>query len=441
MGMKLFRKDGWKKLLTGFGMLKDKSTPQGTIPGFDRLLPQSLEVLYYSGGVAKNAVDIPCESLVQNGFEVQGDDGTLYAAFEEINGPAAFQEALKWVRMLGGALVVMDVAGAGNWDTPWVPGTGKSYIRGLRVYPCERVLLGQMTQIAQPESPYFEDYEMFVLRNINGGEFKVHASRCLVFHSTTKVDKTMPGWLEEEKYWGLSAIYEGLEETRNFDLSNQGVSHLMQECSVGKYKLSNLEQLVAESNYKAIYNRLEAMDEQKSVINGIFLGEGEDYKRENVTFAGVPEILDRQMMGVSGAYRIPVTKLFGRSAAGMNATGEGDDDNYNARIAGLQKIQVLPPLKKLLCCINASTKTIKPMHPGELPKIVVDFKPLSKRDQLKDAQVRETMSRADRNYVEGGILPPEEIIKNRFAGGYNIDTSVDSDYSLDLTSKPGEGEE
>ena len=78
MGLQMFRLDGWKKLLTGFGMLKDKSTNQSALPGFTRLLPVSLQVLYYSGGVAKNAVDIPSESMIQHGFEVQGDDGRLY---------------------------------------------------------------------------------------------------------------------------------------------------------------------------------------------------------------------------------------------------------------------------------------------------------------------------------------------------------------------------
>lgn len=430
MGMNLFRIDGWKKLLTGFGMLKDKSTQQHGHPTFGRLTPWELEVLYYAGGVAKNAVNIPAESMVQHGFEVQGDDGSLYARFEEIDGAKQMELALKWTRMLGGALVIMDVAGAGDWDTPWYPERGGK-IRGLRVYPCERVMLGEMMVSSIPESIYFEDYERFVVRKADGNTFTVHASRCLVFKSATPVDPTFPGWLEYERYWGLSSIYEGLEDARNYDIGKQGVAHLMQECSIGKYTISNLEQLVAESNYKALDNRLEAMDEQKSVINGIFLGEGENYTRENVTFAGVPEIMDRQMMAVSGSYRIPVTKLFGRSAAGMNATGEGDDDNYNATIAGLQKVQLLPPLKRLMWCLNCETKTIKGEGKNP-PKICIDFLPLSKRDQLKDAQVRETMSRADRNYVEAGILPPDEIIRNRFAGGYNIDTAVDSDYVPDF---------
>jgi hypothetical protein len=68
-------------------------------------------------------------------------------------------------------------------------------------------------------------------------------------------------------------------------------------------------------------------------------------------------------------------------------------------------------------------------------KLTIDFMPLSNRDQLKDAQVKETISRADRNYVESGILSPDDIIRNRFLGGYNTETSVDESALADL----GEG--
>lgn len=437
MGMNLFRKDSWKKLITGFGMMKDKSTSQCSVPGFTRMRPQALQALYYGGGVSQTAVDEIAESMVQKGFEVQGDDGSLYSAFENLGysdiqtgtsqgGPYAIKRALTWTRMLGGAIVIMDVSGAGEWDTPWYPEKGGT-IRSLRVYPCTRVMLGMMQQVEDPASPYFEGYERFVIQKISGGTFEVHASRCLLFKSTIEVDPTFPGWLADEKYWGLSEIYRGLDECRNFGLTNQSVAHLMQECSVGKYKLANLEQLVAESDYKSIGNRLEAMDEQKSVINGVFLGEGEDYTRENVSFSGVPEMYDRQMMAVSGAYRIPVTRLFGRSAAGMNATGEGDDDNYSAYIAGLQKYQLLPPLRRLLVCLNYGVKAVKDENGKASSQLVIDFNPLSKKDELKDAQVRATLSQADRNYVESGILDIEEVRKNRFLGGYKIDTSVEDE--------------
>lgn len=430
---KLLHLDGWKNILGGLRMIGRETA--GAIPGFSRLTPEAIAALYHGGGVTKNAVDIIAESMLQAGFEVQGDDGSLYAAFKALDGSTKLQQAMKETRKFGGAIVVMDVAGAGNWDTPW--DAKKGFIRSLRVYPCTRVVLADMELVAIPESPYFEDYEHFVIRKTGGDTFRVHASRVLVFKSVTQVDPTMAGWLDYEVYWGLSAIYDGSEEGGNYGRTSRGISKLMDECSVGKYKLSNLEQLVAESDYKSIDNRMEAMEMQKSCLNAVFLGEGEEYTRENVSFAGVPEIWDRQMMSVAGAYRIPVTRFFGRSAAGMNATGEGDDDNYSAYIAGLQEVQLLPPLKKLMTALNASLNAVEVKD--ERTGLVIDFNPITKRNQEKDANVRLTMSQADRNYVESGILPPDEILRNRFQGGYSIDTSVDNDYVPNLAGEEGEG--
>ena len=405
----LFRTDAWRNVLAGLGMNKDKSLV-GTsnnidvVPGFPRLVDIQLESLYYTDGRVKNAVNIVAEKMMQNGFEVEGDDGTLYKAFQKLDGPAKIIEALKWTRIFGGSIIVLDVAGAGEWDLPWDPAKGGT-IRGLRVYPRTRVMLSMMETVKMPES--------FV----------------------TKVDAAFPGWLDYEKFWGLSAIYEGLEDAGHFGTTVQGISHLVKECSIVKYKMSNLEQLVSENNYKAIETRMEAIDEQKSIINGVMLGEGEDCTRENFSFAGLPEIWDRQAMSVAGSYRIPVTLLFGRSAAGMNATGEGDDDNFNSYVAGLQQAQLAPPLYKLMGILNAKTKTVDTSKES----LTINFNPLSKRDQKTDAETREIQSRTDKNYVDAGVLSQEEVRKNRFVGGYALETSVEDEAIIDLDKDEGNG--
>ena len=61
------------------------------------------------------------------------------------------------------------------------------------------------------------------------------------------------------------------------------------------------------------------------------------------------------MMDVSGAAEIPVTKLFGRSPAGMNATGESDMQNYYDVIEEKQESQLRPIFDKLLPVIYIST--------------------------------------------------------------------------------------
>ena len=54
------------------------------------------------------------------------------------------------------------------------------------------------------------------------------------------------------------------------------------------------------------------------------LGENDSFETHQYTFGGIADTYDRFMMDVAGAAETPVTKLFGRSPAGMNATGESD---------------------------------------------------------------------------------------------------------------------
>ena len=61
------------------------------------------------------------------------------------------------------------------------------------------------------------------------------------------------------------------------------------------------------------------------------------------------------MLDVAGAAEIPVTKLFGRSPAGMNATGESDMNNYYDSISQKQSTYLEPVLDKLFPIIAMST--------------------------------------------------------------------------------------
>ncbi|MFP3681974.1 DUF1073 domain-containing protein, partial [Pseudomonas sp. SIMBA_041] len=60
------------------------------------------------------------------------------------------------------------------------------------------------------------------------------------------------------------------------------------------------------------------------------------------------------MLDISGASEIPVTRLFGRSPAGMNATGESDLQNYYEVVQQQQESTLGPILDKLLPIICMS---------------------------------------------------------------------------------------
>ena len=116
----LFRLDGWKSVLAGFNTKKDKSVrPVDSVGGMVRLTPIALGLLYRTNGDIRNAMDMPAEDMVRCGFEVEGDDGALWKAYNALQGPTIFEQALKDCRLYGGSIIIMDVEGAGGWDTPF----------------------------------------------------------------------------------------------------------------------------------------------------------------------------------------------------------------------------------------------------------------------------------------------------------------------------------
>lgn len=419
------RLDGWKNLLSGLGGRRDKTRYTRPSP-VTRLSDIELAALYYGDPIAADAVDYLPEDMTKAGFEVNGDTGELEQAFNELHGPEKFKEALAYTELYGGAIILMDIEGSGSYDQPYDPARVKK-VRALRVYPRTRIELGLMNQVVLPESPYFEDYEQFVIRKIDGSTFTVHASRCLIFKSPIRVDPTMAGFVDYERYWGLSAVLRYYDAVASYGALIQGLTHLSQELAVGKYKLANLEQLVAEGDYRSINRRMDAIDTQKSIVNGVFLGEGEDYTREQLTLSGVDALTDRFMMHVAAATRYSVTRLFGRSAAGLNATGKGDQDNYYDRVRAAQTNRMTPPLIRLIEVLN---NFLKVLPKGE--KIAVTYNPLYPMDSTQEADVRYKIAQADAVYIDRGVLSQDEVRANRFLGGYKLDTSVDTDAAPDL---------
>src|SRR4029077_10331200 len=85
----------------------------------------------------------------------------------------------------------------------------------------------------------------------------------------------------------------------------------------------------------------------KSVINAIVMDSEEEWQRIEVTYHGMPEVLQMYLQIAAGAADIPVTRFLGQSPAGLNSTGESDLQNYYDRVASDQELRLRPALAKL----------------------------------------------------------------------------------------------
>jgi len=75
------------------------------------------------------------------------------------------------------------------------------------------------------------------------------------------------------------------------------------------------------------------------------------YEQKQITFAGLAEVLLQIRQGIAADLKMPMTKLFGISAAGFNS-GEDDIENYNSMVEGEIRIKnqwIIVEVVKIVC--------------------------------------------------------------------------------------------
>jgi len=400
------RGDGWANALIGLGKRgidKTESMVYGTAP---EILDQELSEMYLGEGLGKRIIDLPAQDSVRAWISTPGDDeGIILKELERLGAKQAFRKALSWARLYRGSVIVM-VEKGGSKDLSKPMSRNVQGLEALRVYSAARIDLTTSDIVDDTRSKYFDEVEVFPIRMRNGTPLRVHASRCLVFKGEEAPDETTIDF--KYKYWGNPVMRLIWDRLKNFSGIEKGISNLMLEFNIGKYTISNLAALLAqntEDGLNQLYNRMDIINASKSILNAVMLGEGEEYTRDAATVSGVDAIMDRYMVFLSAVSGIPVTRLWGRSPAGENATGESDMRQYYDDISAMQEVQVQPPLQNLVAIIGLYMN---------VEEIKIVFNPLWQPTEAEMALIDKTNAETDQIYVNTGVLTPEEVHERRF---------------------------
>ena len=144
------------------------------------------------------------------------------------------------------------------------------------------------------------------------------------------------------------------------------------------------------------------MTHMMSSFGMLLLNPDESLETHSYSFGGLKDMHEAFMTEVAGAAEIPVTKLFGRSPDGMNATGEADMRNYYERIASLQERMLRPALERLLPVLMMSCLWYIP------EKMNFVFNPLAPMAPEETEELAGKLSTRVRELFEAGIISREE---------------------------------
>lgn len=323
---------------------------------------QVLNSLYRSHWVVQKIINTIPQDMMKNGYDFQSDINPdqiqkISKIIRQTRLHSKILNGLYWGRLYGGAAGIIMIDGeADRMDEPLdldrvMPGAFKGLLimdRWSGIMPSADLI----TDITDPDFGMPEYYEVTLPEG--QGVIRLHNSRVCRF-----TGREMP-YLEKlaENYWGTSEMEHVFSELKKRDNVSWNIALLTFMANIRVMKIDGMEQLLAyggDKSQQALYNTLEGLNMMLN-NNGIqILGKDDSYESHQYTFSGLGEVYDRFMMDVSGACGIPVTKLFGRSPAGMNSTGDADMDNYYDTIEQSQESQLRPVLDKLLpiVCMSA----------------------------------------------------------------------------------------
>lgn len=290
-----------------------------------------------------------------------------------------------WGRLYGGAVGVILIKGQNDLSQPLdldmvLPGS----FLGLQILDRWSGVYPEGELVTDPSDLDFGLPAYYTIRDDTTGYMvaRVHHSRIIRF-----IGRELP-WLEQvtEVYWGESELEAIYNEIVRRDNVAANIAALTFRANVNYMETDGLDQLLGTANtemQRRFWNVLAAQSVMESNFGTRVINKGDAIHNTQYTFTGLPEVYDRVMMDVAGAARTPVTKLFGRSPAGLNATGEADMQNYYDYIDGLRENDLRPIIERLLPIMALSAWGVIP------DDLDIKFPPMQTADAKEQSEITE----------------------------------------------------
>lgn len=440
------REDGYVNLLNKYGTKQDNSEAYK----FERepVIPDmQLTGLYEGNGLFSKIIDTPAEEALKHGFDPNLKSNEMNAFVDEVLDDLEWDEkattAIKWARLYGGALIVMLIDDGRGLEEP-VDWEHIRSIDELRVY--ER-------SIVQPDyaSLYQQDYggkgignrvskfgqpEYYYVSSIYGS-FKVHESRCLVFRNGVLPEQTSNATY---LFWGMPEYVRIRRALRETVTAHTDSVKLLERSVQAIYSMKGLASLLTtDDGENQVLKRLQLVDTSRGLLNSIAIdSEGEQYDFKTFQFSGVKDVIDATCNMLSALTNIPQTILFGRSPAGMNATGDSDFESYYNFVEKIQRLMLKRNLRTLLDVVFRAG--IASGDVAEEPDYKLEFKPLWSLSDTEQATVDQTKAQTAlvkaqtaQAYVDMQALDPTEV-RRRLASDeeFDVEDIISEDDEDDL---------
>ena len=433
-----WRHDRWENPLTGIGTGGDKTTHGHFAPVW-RVLDQELTSLHSGSDLAAKIVDDRPHEMFRRGYESEAESCTASETKavddycrQVLQLDRNLRDGMKWGRLYGGYLLVMNID---DGRAPYEPLDEKNIRSFTSISAVDRrfaFVQSQYSNMGIEQVGVYGDPEIYLisnavaasgwnsygavkkrpideLRGANASIGFVHESRTIRFDGIPADVVTM----QSLAGWSWSVLQRVYNTMRSFDHAFDSVGYLLSDASQGVFKLQGIVKAISAGRTDYLRERARYMEMTRSVARGIMLdvgtGDGknqEAFERVPTPMGGLADILEKWMSRLSSAADMPQTKLFGRSPAGMNATGESDMRTWYGELETEQADVITPKIQRVRRLVCLARKG--PIRARDV-QWEITHKPLWSPTDEELAKTRLANAQRDTIYIGDGVVRPEEV--------------------------------
>lgn len=367
-----------------------------------------LNSLYRDNWVVQNVVGLMVDDMLREWYKLKGNvtpemQDALDRVERQTRTRARLNEGMRWGRLYGGAAGLILIKGQEDLSKPLdldmvFPGS----FQGLYILDRWQGVTPNMEVVFEGGDPVPESYSITDARGYT--VTNVHHSRLIRF-----TGRDLP-FLEKvaEMYWGESEVEALYKDVMAHDNVSANMAALTFQANINTMEVKGLEQLFSIGSSQAqrrFWNVMQAQSVLRSNFGTQLVEEGNKITNTQYTFTGLQEVYESMCLNLCGASHYPMTKLFGRSPAGMNATGESDLKNYYDYVDSQREAKVRPVLQKLLPVLAMSAWGFVP------DDLDFTFPPLWTPTATETAEIALKKAQAIRDTFQAGLFQADTAMK------------------------------
>ena len=396
--------DGFQNVIAGLSPARDKAMNASYTKSV--WTAQQLEAVYSESPTAKAAIDQIPDDCFRKWRTWQSEETKTTQALETTEKKLKIKQTLNWVDKMAGLYgeyyAYIDVGQSP--DKPLDPATvGKDGLRFVIPMSPQQLVPGEWE--TDPLSPEYGRPMYYSVSSNTQGMITIHPSRVIRMFGT-ETPSQGHGFQR-----GESRMQHIMTSVLQYDGVMANVSSLVYEAKIDVIEYPGLADELDGGERELNFIRAQNLAMTMKGNNGVLLlpgatskdGVGAVYSQKQMSFATLPDIIDRFQAQVAGAANSNRSRMFGVSSGGLGSNGTLELSTYYDFVNSRQTNYIEPAITLLDECIIRSSLGSRP------DDLWYEWNSLWQISDKERADIGAQLATAAKTLADAGILPAEVL--------------------------------